>query len=85
MIKKLKKIWSNPESQYEVEFKTISVRGKLAFGAICIEKYIDEKKLNEPWLQILVDTIWEFTSENDSLRWLLSMLGCWFFWKCILT
>ncbi|NMM50903.1 hypothetical protein [Marinigracilibium pacificum] len=58
----------NKENLVEV-VKTISIRGRFAFGMVCIEQFIKENQLNNNLLNEIIDVLWEFTSSNELDIW----------------
>ena len=51
------------------QFKKISITGRLAFGIKCLEQYVNENKLENKWIDRLIDTLWEFTTSEDLGEW----------------
>lgn len=52
------------------DFKHISIRGRLAFGMICLEKLVQTRNADHPLLHTVVfPKIWEFTSSPDLSEW----------------
>ncbi|PTD16294.1 hypothetical protein [Flavobacterium columnare] len=47
-------------------FKKISIRGRFAFGIMCIEEYLLENSIKDFWIEKLLIHLWEFT-ESDNL------------------
>ena len=51
-------------------FKEISIRGRLAYGARCLENALAQYAINEKLLtQLLLPRIWEFTRSEDLSAW----------------
>lgn len=53
----------------ETLFKTISIRGRFAFGVMCIEKYLFENKIENPWVEKILILLWEFTNSESLDIW----------------
>lgn len=52
------------------EFNDISIRGRLAFGMICLEKLVSSSNVDHTLLQTIVfPKIWKFTSTDDLGEW----------------
>jgi hypothetical protein len=52
------------------DFKHISIRGRLAFGMICLEKLVHTQNADHLLLHnIVFPKIWEFTSAHDLSEW----------------
>jgi len=55
-------------------FKTISIRGRVAFGILCLESaFQNENKLNNQAVKYLLDHLWEFTASSELDEWLHKM------------
>jgi hypothetical protein len=55
------------------KIKKISIRGRFAYGLICLEKVIEEKDLKLPELESLIINMWEITN-SDKLGWWQDLL-----------
>lgn len=53
----------------ETLFKTISIRGRFAFGVMSIEEYLSENKIENPWIEKLLILLWEFTNSENLDVW----------------
>jgi hypothetical protein len=50
-------------------FKKISIRGRFAFGIMCIEEYLLENKIENPCIEKLLMHLWEFTESENLDIW----------------
>lgn len=57
------------EDKIMQQFKQISIRGRLAFGAKCIESYLGQYNIMHRLLNKVLDVIWEFTTSNQLDKW----------------
>ena len=53
----------------ESHFKKISIIGRLAFATKCLEQYIEEKGLQNKWLDRVIKVLWDFTTSEDLTEW----------------
>ncbi len=53
----------------ETLFKTISIRGRFAFGVMCIEQYLFENKIEDTWVEKILILLWEFTNSESLDIW----------------
>ncbi len=59
---------SNTE-EIEDQIKMTSIRGRLAFGVSCIQRFTDENEIKNTWIDRLIDTLWEFTTSERLDEW----------------
>jgi hypothetical protein len=57
------------ETELESQIKKTSIIGRLAFGSTCIEQFVAENKIENKWVDRLVQTLWEFTSSTRLDEW----------------
>jgi len=55
------------------DIKKISIRGRFAYGLICLQKVIEEIDLKLPELEKLIQEMWEITN-SDKLGWWQDLL-----------
>lgn len=58
----------NTKTEVE-EVKQVSIRGRVAFCAICLEKALSKLDLSSPITEKIVNLLWEFTETNDFVDW----------------
>jgi len=56
-------------SRIKNEFKKISIRGRLAYGAKCIEYYLSQYQVRHRLFSKVLDEIWKFTTSNELDKW----------------
>ena len=50
-------------------FKTISIRGRLAYGATCLERLCKVWNVQNEKMDLLLETLWTFTSIENLADW----------------
>lgn len=58
-----------PVSQLELQLRTVSIRGRLAYCTTCLETAFLSEKINLDALGGLLCALWEFTSSSDLGVW----------------
>lgn len=51
------------------KIKQLSIRGRVAFCAMCLEKAISKLGLDSPQMDKIISLLWEFTESNNFAEW----------------
>lgn len=57
------------QNRFEKKLKSISIRGRFAFGVKCLEQYVNENNIEGKWIDKLLNTLWEFTTSERLDLW----------------
>ena len=58
-----------PVSQLELQLRTVSIRGRVAYCTACLETVFQSKHVNSTASKALLACLWEFTSSSDLSEW----------------
>ncbi len=58
-------------------FKQTSIRGRLAFGASCVQRFAEQYEIHDDWIDKLISVLWEFTTSRQLDMWEKKVRDLW--------